>query len=394
MRLDRFQLERVQSQFENEVAYNLSESGVQPLSVEDLLNADSERSAFLAMGLKYAQSNGSVELRGHIASFYDGAAFDNVLVSTGTSEANYTTLCGLLDRGRRAAIMLPNYLESWGLARAFAGRADPYHLVEVEDHGRRRWALDVDGLRRVVTKQTQVIMVTNPNNPTGAVLTEAEMDEIVRIARRAGAWIVADEVYRGAEVRGKWLTPTFWGRYAKVIVTAGLSKAFGLPGLRVGWVLGPKRVVERLWSYQDYTTLTPSLLSDRLATVAMEPIRRDQILARTRSIIAQNLPRVEQWIGTHSDILEYIPPVAGAIVFVKYRLPIASARLSERLRREHSVLIPAGAYFGAGKYVRIGIGYSIEKTLAGLSRFDLLLDELQRGHTKKAPRARHLAAIA
>jgi aspartate/methionine/tyrosine aminotransferase len=378
MRIDRFRLERVQSVYENEVEYNLSESGVEPLSIRDLLTDDRQRSSLLGLELKYAQSNGSAELREHIASYYPGAKSANVLVSTGTAEANYTTLWGLLDKGGRAAIMLPNYMQSLGLARAYSDRADVYRLVEASDNGRRRWSLDVDSLHRAVSKHTKLIMVTNPNNPTGAVLTEAEMDEIVRVAKRAGAWIVADEVYRGAEVRGAWVTPTFWGRYAKVIVTGGLSKAFGLPGLRVGWILGPEREVERLWSYQDYTTLTPNLLADRLATAAMEPARRQQILARTRAIIAQNLPQVEAWIRTHPDILDFIPPVAGAIILVKYRLPIASDKLTERLRIEHSVLIPAGAYFGLGKYLRIGCGYHIEKTLAGLSRFDLLLADLQR----------------
>jgi aspartate/methionine/tyrosine aminotransferase len=389
MRIDKFRLERAQSVYENEVEYNLSESGVEPLTVRDLLTDESQRSSLFGLELKYAQSNGSAELREHIASFYPDATRDNVLVSTGTSEANYTTLWGLLEEGGRAAIMLPNYLQSLGIARAYADRADAYRLAEVDDNGRRRWALDVDSLHRAVSKQTRLIMVTNPNNPTGAVLTEAEMDEIIRVARRAGAWLVVDEVYRGAEVRGNWLTPTFWGRYGKVIVTGGLSKAYGLPGLRVGWVVGPKREVERLWSYQDYTTITPSVLSDRLAAAATEPRRREQIFSRTRAIIRRNLPPVEAWIATHADIFDYIPPVAGAIVFIKYRLPIASDKLSERLRIEHSVLIPAGAYFGVGKYLRVGIGYHIEKTLAGLSRFDLLLADLQRPK-KAATRRRHV----
>lgn len=390
MRIDRFQLERAQSVHENSVQYNLAESGVQPLTVQELLGADGQRSSFLALGLKYAVSNGSTELREHIAAFYPGASADNVLVSTGTSEANHTTLWGLLEPGDRAAVMVPNYLQSLGLAHAYADRTDRFRLVEAEDEGRRRWALDVDSLHRAVSPRTRLIMVTNPNNPTGAVLTEAEMDEVVRVARRIGAWIVCDEVYRGAEVRGSWLTPTFWGRYGKVIVTGGLSKAFGLPGLRVGWVVGPTRAVERLWSYQDYTTLNPSLLSDELAAIAMEPARRVQILARTRAIIIKNLPQVEAWIRTHPDILDWISPVAGAIVWVKYKLPITSTRLSERLRVEQSVLLPAGAYFGAGKYFRIGTGYAIDRTLAGLARVDVLLEELQgaRGARGAKPRRR------
>jgi aspartate/methionine/tyrosine aminotransferase len=374
MRIDRFQMERTQCLYENEVDFNLSESGVQPLTARELLTSDGAREAFLDTGLKYAQSNGSPELREHIASFYPGAAASNVLVTTGTSEANFSTLWGLLDKTGRAAIMIPNYLQAWGLARAYAARADAYRLVEREENGVRRWALDIESLRKAVTKRTKLILVTNPNNPTGAVLTAAEMDEIVRLARQVGAWIVADEVYRGAEVASDQLTPTFWGRYPKVIVTAGLSKAFGMPGVRVGWIVGPERTVAHLWSYQDYTTLTPSVLSDRLARIATEPGRREQILARTRLILHTNLPQLERWIHTHDDIFSFIRPLAGAIVLVKYRLPIPSARLFERLRVEHSVLITPGAHFGIGKYIRIGYGYDIRKTLAGLGRVDEFLN--------------------
>ncbi len=308
-------------------------------------------------------------------------------MTTGTSEANYTTLWGLLEKGDRAAVMLPSYLQAWGLARAYAGRADSFRLVET-DSPVRRWSLDVDSLERAVTKRTRVIMVTNPNNPTGAVLTEDEMDAVVAAARRVGAWIVSDEVYRGAELDGS-LSPTFWGRYRKVIVTAGLSKAFGLPGLRIGWIVAPPAQTARLWSYQDYTTLTPSMLSDRLARMAMEPRRRDEILARTRAILRRQLPEVEAWVGGHEGVLDLIPPLAGAIALVRYRLRIGSVALFDRLRREKSVLITPGGHFGIGKYLRIGYGYDIGKVREGLTRIDEMLAEL--GAPRPRLRARRVS---
>ena len=370
MRIDRFHMERTQCLYENSVRYNLSESGVQPLRVEELLEDEPSRAAFLGQALRYPESNGSELLRQRIALLYPGATAENVLVTTGTSEANYTTLWGLLEKGDRAAVMLPTYMQSWGLARAYGGRADPYRLVERRGGIRPRWELDVASLRRAVTKRTRLIMVTNPNNPTGAVLTSEEMDEIVRAARGVGAWIVSDEVYRGAEIAGGELSPTFWGRYPRVLVTSGLSKAFGLPGLRIGWISGPPRTVERLWSYHDYTTLTPSMLSDRLARATLEPRRREEILARTRRIIRENHPRIEAWVRSHGELLDSIAPVAGAIALVRYRLPIGSVALFDRLRLEQSVLITPGAHFGIGKYIRVGFGYDIEKTLEGLARVD------------------------
>jgi aspartate/methionine/tyrosine aminotransferase len=378
VRIDRFHMERTQSLYENEVEYNLSESGVQPLTVAELLGDELDAAALGAIGLKYAESNGSALLRERIATFYPGATRDNVLVTTGGSEANYTTLWGLLDADTRAAVMIPNYMQSWGLARAFGQRADPYRLVERSGPEGRRWALDIDSLERAVTRRTRVVFVTNPNNPTGAVLREDEMDAIVQAARRANAWIVSDEIYRGAEVRTDVTTPSFWGRYGKVIVTAGLSKAFGLPGLRIGWIVGPATTVAKLWSYQDYTTLTPGILSDRLARLAMQPARRERILARTRGIIRRNLPRVEAWIAGQGDLLDYVPPVACAIALVKYHAPIGAVRLFERLRLEHSVLITPGAHFGLpGKYIRIGYGYDMDRTLAGLARIGQFFGEFR-----------------
>ena len=376
MRIDRFQMERTQCLYENEVRWNLSESGVLPLTVEELVGVEGT-GELLGTALKYPEANGSRLLRERIATFYPGATADNVLVTTGTSEANYTTLWGLLERGDRAAVMLPSYLQAWGIARAYAGRADGYRLVERRRGLGRRWALDVDSLERAVTKRTRIVMVTNPNNPTGAVLTEEEMDAVVSAARRVGAWIVSDEVYRGAEVAADEPSPTFWGRYPKVIVTAGLSKAFGLPGLRIGWIVAPPVQAARLWGYQDYTTLTPSMLSDRLARIAMEPGRRAQILARTRAILRRQLPVIEEWVRGHDGVLELIPPRAGAIALVRYRLPIGSVALFDRLRLEKSVLITPGAHFGIGKYLRIGYGYDIGKVREGLTRIDQVIAEFR-----------------
>src|SRR5262249_18943755 len=176
MRVERFEMERTQSLFENAVRYNLSESGVQPLSIDELLEEPDARRALLGQPLKYPESNGSSLLRERIALLYPRATAGNILVTTGTSEANYTAPWKLLASGDRAAIMIPSYLQTRGLARAYGGRADAYRLVERSDGGARRWVLDVDSLRKAIGRRTKVVVVTNPNNPTGAVLTPGEMD--------------------------------------------------------------------------------------------------------------------------------------------------------------------------------------------------------------------------
>ena len=393
MRIEAFRMERLQSTYENYVDYNLSESGVHPMRLRELLGSGGV-DAFLGTELGYTQSNGSEELRDRIAAFYPDSSRDNVLVTNGGSEANYATFWSLLERGDHVAFMLPNYLQTWGLARAFASRVGTFRLVPEGEGGGARWALDVAGLRRAVTKKTRVILVTHPNNPTGAVLTEEEMDEIVRVARGCGAYIVADEIYRGAEVSGT-TTPTFRGRYERVLVTSGLSKAFGLPGLRIGWVVGPPAVVRRLWSYRDYTTIAPGALSDRLARVALEPERREAIFARTRGIILTNLPVLESWMRSHGDVFDYIPPRAGAILLARYALPTGAVALVEKLRVEKSVLVVPGDHLGAPRHLRLGFGSDTQYLREGLARIDEMIATVgRRGRVRGARRSARASRAA
>jgi aspartate/methionine/tyrosine aminotransferase len=261
--------------------------------------------------------------------------------------------------------MIPNYLQGRGLGAFFGDRTDTFKL-RLRDE---RWALDLEGLEKAVGPQTKVVMVCNPNNPTGGVLTEAEMEAVIEVAAHRGAWIVADEIYRGAEVDTDPTTPTFWGRYDKVVITSGLSKAFAMPGLRIGWTVAPADVIQKIWERHDYTTLTPGMVSDRLAAFAMQPDVRENILARTRAIIRANLPALEGWLFSHPE-LTYVRPVAGAIAYTKVNLPVKSRDLVERIRTEQSVLLVPAEMFGLKKGIRFGFGFDIEHTLKGLARVD------------------------
>ena len=375
MKIETFEMERMQCLYEQVVEYNLSESGVLPLKLSELLDGEEDVERFLANELWYPESDGSQLFRERVAQFYPECKPDNITVTNGGSEANYVTLWTLLDPGSRLAFMIPNYMQAWGVGRAYAKGVDTFRLVLKKEVGQYRWALDLDGLKRAVTPKTNVILVTNPNNPTGAVLTADEMNAVVDVARKAGAWLVVDEIYRGAEIEGG-TSPTFWGRYEKTIITSGLSKAFGLPGLRIGWVVAPPELIEELWIRHDYLTLTPSLLSDRLGAIAMEPQRRESLLARTRKIIRGNLPPLEDWFLKHDDIFTYARPQAGAITYCAYKLPIESTELINRLRIEQSVLLTPGDQHGLGKGFRVGFGYDLEKTLNGLNRAEALMRSL------------------
>jgi len=367
--IDLFQMERMQSLYWHLVDHDLSESGVTPMTIRELLGPAADAETFLQTALGYPLSEGSFEARANIAAWYPEATPEHVTLTNGGSEANHLTLWTLLDRDDRLAFMLPNYLQGSGLGRAFGRGTDTFKL-KLRDG---RWQLDREGLERAVRKRTKVVMVCNPNNPTGHVLTEDEMDAIVEAADRVGAWIVSDEIYRGAEVDTDVASPTFWGRYDKVVVTSGLSKAFAMPGLRLGWVLGPTELIHDVWVRHDYTTLTPNTVADHLGAFAMIPAVRDNILVRTRGIIRANLPVLEAWIHEHDDVFTYARPVAGAIAYVKYDLPIGSTALVDRIRRERSVLLVPGDMFGLGKGIRYGFGYDIERTIKGLALAEGLL---------------------
>jgi aspartate/methionine/tyrosine aminotransferase len=239
----------------------------------------------------------------------------------------------------------------------------------------RSWSIDIDALERVTTPRTKLIIICNPNNPTGARFDASDLDRIAGVAARHGSWLLADEIYCGAERDGRE-TPTIWGRYDRAIVTSGLSKAYGLPGLRIGWVVGPPAIVASLWSYHDYTTIAPGALSDALARHALEPARRARILARTRGILNSNFPIIAEWLDAHGDLLSYAPPDAGAIVYTRYHHPINSTELVTRLRQEKSVLIVPGDHFGMDGYLRVGFGDEPGYLRAGLDRVDEMLGEI------------------
>jgi aspartate/methionine/tyrosine aminotransferase len=270
-------------------------------------------------------------------------------------------------------MLVPNYMQTWGLVRAFGGSVREWRLVE--DRAAGRWRPDLDQLASLVNERTRAIVICTPNNPTGAALTAAELDAIARIAAARGTWVLSDEVYRGAEL-GDQEAASMWGRYERVIVTSGLSKAYGLPGLRIGWIAAPAEFVASTWSYHDYTTIAPGALSDRLARVALDPSRRDAIIARTRRIVRENLPVIEQWLHAHDPMFSWIPPQAGAIVYVRYNYAINSTELVTRLREEKSVLVVPGDHFGMDGYLRLGFGERPDYLHHGLDRLHALLSSL------------------
>jgi len=311
MNIPIFDLERIQSVYENTVDYNLTESGFHPYTLNELLDK-SQLDNLCNTVLGYGQTNGSIALRRVIADMYEGVDEDNVLVTNGSSEANFVACHSLLESGDELVMMLPNYMQIWGVAKEMGCVTTSFHLNEADN-----WRPDLDELASQVSSKTKMIAICNPNNPTGYTLTKDEMARIVSIASSVNAWIYADEIYRGAELDGHTVN-SFVGSYDKVLVCGGLSKAYALPGLRLGWLVGPKNTIDDTWSYHDYTSITAGILSHKIGEIALSSAKRQEILARNRAMLNENLLAVTEWLDTYDGIFQYIPAKGGGMLFDRY----------------------------------------------------------------------------
>lgn len=361
MKFPIFELERVQSIFENTVDFNLTESGFHPFTLKELLTSE-QLETIQNTVLGYGQTNGSPAVRDRIAALYTDQAADNVLVTNGSSEANFVACHTLLEPGDEVVMMVPNYMQIWGIAEEMGAIPVAFNLRE-----ENAWAPDLDELRAVVNDKTRMITVCNPNNPTGYTLTMDEMREIVAIADRVGAWIHADEVYRGAELDGNEI-PSFLGMGERVMVNGGLSKAYALPGLRLGWLAGPAETIATSWAYHDYTSITAGILSHAIGEIALSPEVRPRILERNRSMLRENLVHTVDWVESLGQHIRFTPPKAGGMAFMRYDYPMNSSELAEWLRIEESVFILAGDTYGMDGFFRIGIGAQTSHLLDGFER--------------------------
>ncbi len=362
MRIPIFEMERMQSTWENVVEMDLSESGVRPVTLGELAEMGLDVDTILHTPLGYSQSNGTIPLRERLAAQYPGATPDHIEVTNGTSEANYLTALTLLREGDEVAFETPNYMQLRGIPQSLGARVNGFRLRPEHD-----WEPDWEEFERAVNPRTRLVYVSNPNNPTGAVLSEEAMRRMAARCDEVGAWLLADEVYQGAEIAGP-RTPSFWGMGERVVVTSGLSKAYGIPGVRIGWIVGPPDLVAECWAQHDYLTIGPNKISDAVALVAVRPENREKLYARTRAILRENAAIMDEWVGGFAGFLSFRAPRAGALCLVRYGSATPSRELAERIRVNQSVLIVPGAQLGAEGFLRIWIGGKPEFLREGLRR--------------------------
>ncbi|MEM7282593.1 MAG: aminotransferase class I/II-fold pyridoxal phosphate-dependent enzyme [Pseudomonadota bacterium] len=366
MDLEEFRLERIQSLYENEVEYNLSDSGVHPYKLGELLSA-SELEYLQGIELGYGYTNGTPALRSAIANLYRDRTEEHVVVTNGSAEANLILVLSQLSAGDEIIVVVPNYLQIWGFAKALGVTVKEVSLSPQD------WSLDVTALAQAVTPNTRMVTLCNPNNPTGALLSRAEQDELIRLCDQQDLILHVDEIYRGSELDQEE-PPSFADLSPRVFVSAGMSKSLALPGLRVGWLMGPKADVYSAWSAKDYTSITTSSMSEYISTLVLEPTRRQQVLDRSKAILRENRTYLTQWIEQRAWC-NYTPPKAGGMGFIQYDLPVAADPLTDTLRNDHSVLTLSGTVFGLDGYIRLGIGSPNDHVRAGLDALEVCVQK-------------------
>jgi len=367
VKLDPFLLERWMSRHETHVRYDIAESGILPLSARDLIDfePEGERAAtterLLTLPLGYSEARGTEGLRTDLASTYAHADAEQILVTTGAIEANFLLFNVLLDPGDHVIAPYPAYQQLYSVPRAIGCDVSLWRVGP--ETGYR---YDVDALERLVTARTRVIVVNTPHNPTGAMMPPDDARRVYEIAASAGAMVIGDEAYRWLAVPGgEPFAPPMLDLGPRGISVGTLSKPFGLPGLRIGWIAGPAEIVRACWAMRDYVSLSPGKLNDALARLALK--HRDRIIDRNHRIIQANLAAARAWMQERAAFLSWTPPRGGLLALIKYELPVASLELADRLATEYSVMLAPGSAFGYEHHLRLGIGQRPDLFSQGLA---------------------------
>jgi aspartate/methionine/tyrosine aminotransferase len=377
MKIEPFSLERWLTAHELHVEYDIAESGIYPLTVRELLalEPETEREGMLErlldLRLGYSEATGTHELRSLLAETYDDCGPENILVTTGAIEANFLLFNVLLEPGDHVVAPYPAYQQLYSVPRALGCDVDLWPIrPETGFH------YDVVELERVVRSRTRLIVINSPHNPTGAMLSPGDTQRVYNIAESVGALVLSDEAYRWLTIPGgPPFAPPAFNLGPQGISVGTLSKPFGLPGLRLGWMAAPAEIAAACWSMRDYVSLSPGKLNDALAILAIR--HRHKIFERNQAIITTNLCTANNWVAQHPGILSWTPPRGGLLALLRYELAIPSLDLANKLAEEYSVMLAPGSAFGYEHHLRIGIGQEPSVFATGLERASACFAELE-----------------
>ena len=374
MKITPFGVEIWMNAHENTCAHNLAETCVHSITLGELLElagkTDSALQDLPPLRLGYGAIEGSLRLRGLIADLYERQTPSNVTVAHGAIGANALVHAALVEPGDRVICVTPTYQQHYSIPASYL--ADLHILKLRADDA---FLPDLDALRALATPGTRLIALNNPNNPTGALMDEAMLRQVVQIARDCGAWLLCDEVYRKLEQEPGTTAPSVADLYEKGVSSGSMSKSYSLAGLRAGWVAGPPELVERCLEVRDYTTISCGVLDDALATIALEHI--DKVLARSLAIVRENLPLVDAWVAREPR-LRFVRPRAGTTALIRYENEVPSVEFCQAMFDLNGAFVMPGAAFGEERCFRLGYACARDVLVGGLAAISEYLGTLER----------------
>ncbi len=369
MKIAAFKVEEWMNEYEMDAEYNIAETCVESLTVEELLNFSDAPAARLEeikkMKLTYGDIKGSARFKKGVSSLYETVDPQNILPSHGAIGANFLLLYSLVEAGDEVVSVFPTYQQLYSIPESFGAEVKKLDLKY--ENG---FLPDLQKLRSLVTDKTKLIAINNPNNPSGVVMNRAILTEIVEIAKSVDAYILADEVYRGFDLEEE--IPSIADLYQKGISVGSMSKVFSLAGLRMGWIAASAEVIELCQLHRDYTTISNPMISDYLSVIALE--NKDKILKRNLSKVKKQLQLLDNWVQSE-DLVEYVKPNGGTTAFLKYKTELDSETFAKKLLKEKGVLVVPGIAFGREKFIRIGFAGNQAELKAGLALLKEFLKE-------------------
>ena len=357
---DRMPLEIWFDEFQFEVDYDIGESGTKFLTVRELdMNLND-------VELRYGYHVGHPSLRKEIAKQYKGKSLDNVAVTTGASEANFAIIAQLVGPKDNLIVEHPTYPSLYQVARSL-GRDLTLFKLDWENEFRP----DMDKLRKLVKPNTKLITLTHPNNPTGSVISEAELKEAIEIAEEAGAYLMVDETYR--ELMFDAPPPLAATMSPIAISLTGMSKTWGLPGIRIGWAVGDSSIVDAIINVREQVTICNSSVGEAIAKEVLH--KRNEILPVIRKAVISNFKIVEEWMDAQ-DWLEWIPPQSGVVGAPRLRKGGSTDRLCEILVKKYRTFTVPGSRMELDGHFRLGFGGEQEELIGGLDQLSKALKEI------------------
>jgi len=369
-----FLVERFMGEHEHNVEVNIAETCVKPFTLGEFLEFVGEPD-FLEkikdLQLTYGYVEGLPELKEGLSRFYKNIKPDDIFITHGAIDANFQVFYSLVEPGDTVISIFPTYQQLYSVPESFGAKVKFWRFYEENN-----WMPDLDELNELVDKKTKLIIINTPNNPTGALLDEKMLGGIAEIAEDANAYVLNDESYRELYINPEDWVPSIVDISDRAIATNSFSKPLSLTGLRLGWITTSNEDISKeLILHRDYTTISISLLIEKLAALAID--HAEKIYERNLEILRKNFKLLEKWIK-EEPLVDWVPPKAGTVAFLRYDLEMPSEELAIRLIKEKSTFLVPGSCFGIENHLRIGYGNPTDVMIEGLKRFKEFLGSWRR----------------